>query len=73
MERVHFTAPASRHDLRLVVSQHSATAHDHHQITITGRFGEVRSVQWLTKLDAHERARVLRRRGYTVHVSTMAV
>lgn len=68
-----FTAPVRSADLRLVLSQHSAASHDHHQLVYSTGFGERRTIQWLTKADAHRRAQILRRRGYTVAVSTMAV
>lgn len=69
MERVSFNAPVSAADLRLVMCQHSAQDHDTYQVTYTTPYGERRHVQWLTKVDAHARAAILKRRGYSVTVS----
>lgn len=70
MSRYH-VAPVHPNDLRLVMSAHTAAEHDHHQLVYTTPFREVRVLRWLTKADAHRRAKVLKRRGYQVSVSRM--
>lgn len=67
------TAPVHPNDLRLVLTATSANEHDHHQLVYTTPFGEVRVLSWLTKAEAHRRARVLKARGYRVAVSRMVV
>lgn len=64
-------APMRASDLRLVMSAHSAVAHDQHQLTYTTPFRETRVLRWLTKADAHRRAKLLKARGYRVAVSRM--
>lgn len=66
-------APVHASDLRLVMTATSASEHDHHQLAYTTPFKETRVLRWLTKADAHRRAKVLKARGYRVSVSTMPV
>lgn len=74
MERVHFVAPVSANDLRLVLSHTSAVRHDQYQVEFLTPFGEARAVKWLTAADAFNRANLLRGRGYkAVNVEPMAV
>lgn len=70
---IQHLAPVHANDLRLVMTATSAREHDHHQLVYTTPFKETRVLRWLTKADAHRRAKVLKARGYRVAVSTMAV
>jgi len=71
--RVKFTAPQYAGDLRLVLTTQSASDHDKHQVSYSTQYGETRVLRWLTKSDAHSRAQLLKRRGYTVAVSNMGI
>lgn len=68
-----FHAPSHAADLRLVLTAHSAADHDRHQLAYSTPYGEVRTLSWLTKADAHARAKLLRARGYRVNVSSMGI
>jgi hypothetical protein len=73
VERVHFTAPQFTSDLRLVMSNVSATQHDHFAVAYRLPYGEVRVVSWLTYSEAVRRGKALRSRGYKVAVGPMDV
>lgn len=73
MERVSFIPNVGPDDLRVVLSNHSATEHDHYAIAYKTQYGEVRVVSWLTYAEAARRAALLRGRGYTVAVGPMDI
>lgn len=73
MERVHFEAPTSYSDLRVILANTTAERHDNYAIAYKTQYGETRVVSWLTKGEANRRASVLRRRGYRVVAGLMDV
>jgi hypothetical protein len=73
MEKVHFTAPVSANDLRVVLSATTATEHADYGLAYKTQYGETRYVMWLTRSEASRRATALRRRGYKAVAGPMDV
>jgi len=73
MERVRFVPPVSSNDLRTVLASHTAVEHDHYAVAFRTPFGEVRVINWLTKVEAERRGDALRKRGYVVVVGPMDI
>lgn len=73
MEKVRFTAPVRRSDLRVVLASHTAQGHDHFAVAYRTPFGEVRIINWLTESEANRRGAELRKRGYRVAVGPMDI
>lgn len=66
MERVHFVAPTSTNDLRVVLSNATRATTDYFGIRYKTQYGESREILWLTADEAARRADALRKRGYRV-------
>lgn len=71
--RVHFVEPTNNDDLRVVMSNASATEHDVYAVAYRLPYGEVRVVSWLTYSEALRRGAALKARGYRVAVGPMDI
>lgn len=59
------------HNLRFVLSQHSARAHDLWQVELAERNGARRTLTWLKLPDAVGRIQAMKARGYACKLSPM--
>lgn len=69
----YFNAPQHSADLRVVTCAQTMVENGFHQLAWYTQSGEYRALKWLTKADAHSRAKLLKARGYRVTVSTMGI
>lgn len=73
MQTVHFVAPVSASDLRVVLSNATRATTDYYGIRYRTQYGESREILWLTEAEATARAKALRTRGYRVVAGKMDV
>lgn len=71
MRQVHFTAPVSAADLRVVLANTTREVTDYFGIVYQTQYGETREILWLTEDEANRRAVLLRKRGYRVVAGRM--
>lgn len=71
MQRVHFVAPVSNTDLRVVLSNATRNGGKDWGVAYRTAYGETREILWLSEAEANARAKALRERGYRVVAGPM--